>query len=76
MWQVFPQSHFLPPSAVSDNEARLKYVDDLSIAECVELTAQLVANIDELVLPPTKSVLQSRLDDVTEAAEVHDMKPG
>ena len=30
-----------PPPAVTESEARLKFIDDLSLAECVTLDSQL-----------------------------------
>ena len=65
---------FPPPAAVSDKEARLKFVDDLSLAECITLKSQLISEHDSLVLPPTRSLLQNRLNEVSKSAEVHDMK--
>ena len=65
---------FPPLPAVTESEARLKYVDDLSIGECVRLDTQLSLqpNNGDLFLPPT--LLQKRLDDVSIAAQAHDMK--
>ena len=65
---------FPPPDAVAENEARLKFVDDLSIAECVYLNSALVGNGTKLSLPPAHSILQTRLDEVSTAAEAHDMR--
>ena len=65
---------FPPVPAVTEDEARLKYVDDLSIGDCVRLDTQLSLkpNSGDLFLPPT--LLQKRLDEVSIAAEFHDMK--
>ena len=53
---------------------KLKFVDDLSIAECVYLNSALVGNGTKLSLPPAHSILQTRLDEVSTAAEAHDMR--
>ena len=63
-----------PPPAVSGQEARLKYVDDLSLAECIHLGATLVKVGDAYTLPPACTNLQSRLSDISIAADLHDMK--
>ena len=63
-----------PPPAVSEHEARLKFVDDLSMAECVRLDTQLTSNGDKLFLPASQSKLQKRLDEISTSAELHDMK--
>ena len=65
----------LPPDpAVSENEARLKFVDDLSLAETVYLDSQLESSGDSLFLNPSNSLLQSRLDELSLSAKYHDMK--
>ena len=69
-----PSFPFPPPAAVSDKEARLKFVDDLSIAECISLKSKLISKDDKLVLPSTQSLLQNRLHEVSKSAEVHDVK--
>jgi hypothetical protein len=80
-----PSVPFPPPAAVSDLEARLKFVDDLSLAECVRLDTQLCPSNDHagprvyhdrngLLLPPDQSVLQQRLDEMTTSVHLHDMR--
>ena len=69
-----PSIPFPPPPAVSESEARLKFVDDLSLAESVSLDSQLVISNAELVLPPAESILQNRLNEVALTADYHDMK--
>ena len=68
-----PSTQYPAPPAVSDHEARLKFVDDLSMCECVKLDTQLVQKGDELCLPPSHSQLQKRLDDISTSAEFHDI---
>ena len=68
-----PSVQFPPPPAVSDQEARLKFVDDLSMCECFRLDTQLISKCDELFLPPNQSQLQKRLVDISTSAESHDM---
>ena len=60
-----PSVQYPPPAAVSNDEARLKYVDDLSLAECVRLDTNLVSDGDTLVLPPERMHLQKRLNCMT-----------
>ena len=69
-----PSVPFPPLPAVTADEARLKFVDDLSMAEFIRLDTQLTQQPDsqELTLPPTQ--LQRRLDDISESAISHDMK--
>ena len=80
-----PSVSFPPDAAVTDQEARLKFVDDLSVAECVRLDTQLQPDSDQsgprqyhdrngLIFPPDQSALQKRLDDITKSASIHDMK--
>ena len=80
-----PSVTFPPPEAVSDLEARLTFVDDLSLAECVRLDTQLCPSTDHagprvytdrngLLLPPDQSVLQQRLDEMTTSVHLHDMR--
>ena len=81
-----PSVPFPPDPAVTDLEARLKFVDDLSLAESVRLDTQLVPDTSGLVgprtyhdrfglfLPKEKCLLQRRLDDISESAVEHDMK--
>ena len=74
-----------PSPAVTDLEARLKFVDDLSLAECLRLDSNLTPSKEligprnyhdrnGLVLPPEQSRLQKRLHEVSESADLHDMK--
>ena len=80
-----PSVPFPPTPAVTDLEARLKFVDDLSVAECVRLDTQLYPKNDQigprayhdrngLFFPPDLSILQKRLDDISTSAKLHDMK--
>ena len=68
-----PSVRYPPPAALSNDEAQLKYVDDLSLAECVRLDTNLVSDGDTLVLPPERMHLQKHLDDICISAELHDM---
>ena len=69
-----PSVEFPPPPATSELKLRLKFVDDLSMAECVRLDTQLHQGQGGYILPSDESVLQRRLDEISSAAEVHDMK--
>ena len=69
-----PSVQYPPPPAVSEQEARLKYVDDLSLAECIRLDTALILDGDALLLPPAHTKLQKRLDEISVSAEFHDMK--
>ena len=71
-----PSIPFPPPPAVSEQEIRLKFVDDLSVAECIRLDKQLKCNSDNTgyLLPPQESLLQKRLDEISSVAKMHDMK--
>ena len=63
-----------PPLPTSESECRLKYVDDLTLGECVNLQHQLQHDGTDYHLPPEKSLLQKRLNDLSLAAKTHDMK--
>ena len=64
-----------PSSNCNDNEIRLKYVDDLSLGEAINLNDKLHTNSQsEFFIPPDKSVLQKRLEHVNMAAITHEMK--
>jgi hypothetical protein len=71
-----PYIPFPPPPAVSEQQIRLKFVDDLSVAECIRLDKQLKWNSDQTgyFLPPQESLLQKRLDEISIVAKMHDMK--
>ena len=69
-----PSVEYPPPKAVSELEARLKYVDDLSLVECIKVESQLKQAGNSLYLPPGESSLQRRLDDLSTSAQLHDMK--
>ena len=69
-----PSVQYPPPPAISVHEARLKFVDDLSLAEIVRLDSQLHQNHSGYYLPASESILQRRLDEISSAAETHDMK--
>ena len=69
-----PSVSFPPDPAVSEDEARLKFVDDLSLAEKITLDSQLDSFGDSLILDSSKSLLQSRLNELSLSAKYHDMK--
>lgn len=55
-----------PPSAISENEARLKFVGALSLAECISLDKLHHSETKRNSQPPSfQSVLQKRLDDIS-----------
>ena len=68
-----------------EREIRLKYVDDQSQGEVVRLDTDLDLHSDVAgprlyhdrhghVLPPEQSLLQRRLNQINEYAEVHQLK--
>ena len=63
-----------PPPAVSGQEVRLKFVDDLSLADSVRLDTQLHHDHSGYYLPASESLLQRRLAEISNAAKAHDMK--
>ena len=73
-----------PPEAISDDELRIKYVDDLSFAEVVNLRDLTLKDDmigprnfhdrNQLKLPPEKSRLQKRLVELEEYVQNHEMK--
>ena len=63
-----------PPPAVSGQEVRLKFVDDLSLADSVRLDTQLHHDHSGYYLPASESLLQRRLAEISNAADAHDMK--
>ena len=69
-----PSVSFPPDPAVSEDEARLKFVDDLSLAEKITLDSQLETLGDSLILNSSKSLLQSRLNELSLSAKYHSMK--
>ena len=80
-----PSVPFPPPLAVTEKEARLKFVDDLSLAESIRLDTALEPSSDlngpktyhdrnGLFLPAHNSILQRRLNEITISAQTHDMK--
>ena len=81
-----PSVPYPPEPAVSLQEARLKFVDDLSLVESIRLDVQLSKDNSGLIgprayhdrnglcFPPDESLLQRRLNDVNKSAEMHDMK--
>ena len=63
----------------------MKYIDDQTQGEVVELTTALDLNAEQAgprlyhdrhghVLPPHRSVLQTRLNDINDYAKVHQLK--
>ena len=73
-----------PPPSVTEDEARLKYIDDLSMAESIRLDTNLCSSStligpriyhdrNGLTLQPANSILQRRLNDLVEYVEDHDM---
>ena len=69
-----PSVPFPPQPVVAGNEARLKYVYDLSMAECLRLDTELKlrSNSGEKYLP--HYMLQKRLEEIATSAEYHDMQ--
>ena len=63
---------FPPPLPTSESECRLKYVDDLTLGECIQLQHQLQHDGTQYKLPPQNSLLQRRLNDLCLAAKTHD----
>ena len=73
-----------PPAAMSEEELRIKYVDDLSLAEVINLKdlteadqligPRLFHDRNGLKLPPDKSKVQERLNELEQYVMVHDMK--
>ena len=57
-----PSVAYPPTTAITETEARLKFVDDLSIAEC---TSSNVSN---------QETLQKQLESINVSAKLHDMK--
>ena len=62
------------PEAVTELEASLKYVDDCSLAECIDVQSQLKQSGNHLYLPPAESLLQKRQDTLAVSAQLHDIK--
>ena len=65
---------FPPPLPTSESECRLKYVDGLTLGECVQLQLQLQHDGTQYKLPTQNSLIQRRLNDLSLAAKAHDMK--
>ena len=75
-----------PPPAVTKNELRVKFIDDLTFAECIQLQEKLEPVTDRqigplnfhdrngLYLPPGNSCLQARLTDLENYVTSHGMK--
>ena len=54
---------------------KIRFVDDLSLAEKVNLDTQLDSlNSGNLILPPANSRLQIRLDELSLSSKYHYMK--
>ena len=89
---LLPTSHpgdvgcvpFPPPPSVTETEARLKYIDDLSMAEALRLDTSLCSSNDlhgpknfhdrnGLMLPQENSALQRRLNELVDYVHAHDM---
>lgn len=73
-----------PPEAVTDEEIRLKYIDDLSLGESVALDTSLCSRLHRsgslnyhdrngLVLPENNSRLQTRLNDLSDYVKTQGM---
>ena len=73
-----------PPAAVTTNEIRVKYIDDVSMGEAVRLDTNLCSSRDRsgpreyhdrhgLVLPADNSVLQRQLNDIEVYTRNHEM---
>ena len=69
-----PSVPFPFPEAVTELEARLMYVDYLSVAECSVVQSQLKQSGNDLYLPSAKSLLQRRLDDLAVSDQLNYMK--
>ena len=74
-----------PLPFVTENEIRLKYIDDQTQGEVINLKSALNLFSEEKgprvyhdrhghVLPPEKSLLQTRLNQIDEYAKVHKLK--
>ena len=74
-----------PLPAISKNEIRLKYVDDQTQGEVINLKASLDLNAETggprtfhdrhgHVLPPERSLLQQRLNQIQQYADIHHLK--
>ena len=74
-----------PTPAITEGQIRIKYVDDLSLGECLRLDTNLASSLDRkgprtyhdrngLILPPQNTKLQMKLDELAEYANLHDMK--
>ena len=69
---------------MSEEELRIKYMDDLSLAEVINLKdlteadqligPRLFHDRNGLKLPPDKSKVQERLNELEQYVTVHDMK--
>ena len=64
-----------PSPNCNGDEIRLKFVDDLSLAESINLNDKLQTNSQSNnFIPPDQSLLQKRLEHVNLAAITHEMK--
>ena len=74
-----------PLPSISEKEIRVKYVDDQSQGEVVRLDTDLVLNAEEAgprqrrdrhghQLPPERSLLQTRLNQIEEYSQIHKLK--
>ena len=74
-----------PPPAVTENEIRLKYVDDHTQGEVVKLKAALNLHSNQNgprdfmdrhghMLPAENSNVQTRLNDIKQYADIHKLK--
>ena len=80
-----PSLPFHPPPAQTDQELRVKFIDDQTQAEVVRLDQCLAKSRDHMgphnfhdrhgfVIPPGNSLLQGRLNDLKVYTEAHEMK--
>ena len=74
-----------PPPAQTRRELRLKWLDDVTLAESIQLNINLCSTIDRsgrkqfhernnLILPPQNSILQTRLNELSIYVQKHKMK--
>ena len=63
-----------PPPTQTEKELRLKFMDDLTLAEAVRLDTNLSDDGNGLILPPSRIKLQVRLNDLKTYTDIHDMK--
>ena len=73
-----------PQPAMTADEIRVKWVDDTTVGECVQLEKMLIKNSEEVIGPRNyhdrhgwrlqDSKLQERLNQIKEYVQIYDMK--